>query len=120
MTQSKHTPGPWHRNIKANGKYPVVFAGRNQHIAQAIQQKDGNETEANIDLISSAPELLGALEIAEKQLVEYWEVLNKNARLELTGGSVVGSHAEEKANLLWFRIKEIRGTIEKARGVATN
>ncbi len=59
----KHTPGPWHRNIKANGKYPIIFAGRNQHVAQAIQQKDGEETEANIALIATAPELLEALEL---------------------------------------------------------
>lgn len=58
MTQSKHTQGPWHRNIKAKGKYPVVFAGRNQHVAVTAQQEDSNETEANIDLIAAAPELL--------------------------------------------------------------
>ena len=57
----KHTSGPWHRNIRANGKYPVVFAGRNQHIATAAPQKDSAETEANISLLSAAPELLDAL-----------------------------------------------------------
>jgi hypothetical protein len=57
----KHTPGPWHRNIRANGHYPVVFAGRNQHVAIATQQTDGAETEANIDLIAAAPDLLAAL-----------------------------------------------------------
>lgn len=57
-----YTPGPWHRNIQANGKYPIVFSGRNQHVAQACQQKDGAETEANISLIAAAPDLLAALE----------------------------------------------------------
>lgn len=61
-TQARHTPGPWHRNIRADGKYPVVFAGRNQHVATVSQQEDGAETEANIDLVSAAPELLAALE----------------------------------------------------------
>ena len=59
---TQHTPGPWHRNIRANGKYPVVFAGRNQHVATTSQQTDPAETEANIDLISAAPELLEALQ----------------------------------------------------------
>ena len=58
---TKHTPGPWGRNIRANGKYPVVFAGRNQHVAIVSQQKNGAETEANIDLIAAAPDLLDAL-----------------------------------------------------------
>jgi hypothetical protein len=64
----KHTPGPWYRNIRANGKYPVVFAGRNQHIAKVEQQSTGTETEANIDLIAAAPELLDALEWALAQI----------------------------------------------------
>lgn len=58
----KHTPGPWDRNIKAGGKYPIIFAGRNQHVAQACQQKNPDETEANISLIAAAPDLLAALE----------------------------------------------------------
>jgi len=58
----KHTPGPWHRNIPADGKYPTVFAGRNQHVAVASQQKDSAETEANISLIAAAPDLLEALQ----------------------------------------------------------
>jgi hypothetical protein len=57
-----HTPGPWHRNISADGKYPTVFAGRNQHVAVASQQKDSAETEANISLIAAAPDLLDALQ----------------------------------------------------------
>lgn len=68
---SKPTLGPWHRNIRANGKYPVVgvvFAGRNQHIATVIHQEDREETEANIDLIAAAPELLEALECAHTVL----------------------------------------------------
>lgn len=56
-----HTAGPWHRNIRASGHYPVVFSGRNNHVATASQQADPAETEANIDLIAAAPELLGAL-----------------------------------------------------------
>lgn len=65
---SQHTPGPWHRNIRANGKYPVVFAGRNQHVATTSQQTDPAETEGNIDLIAAAPDLLNALQICESVL----------------------------------------------------
>jgi len=57
----KYTPGPWHRNIRAGGKYPVVFAGRNTHVAMATQQPSPEETEANIDLIAAAPTMLDAL-----------------------------------------------------------
>lgn len=57
-----HTPGPWSRNIRANGKYPTVFSGRNNHIAVVSQQTEGEETEANITLISLAPEMLTALQ----------------------------------------------------------
>ncbi len=63
-----HTPGPWHRNIRAGGKYPVVFSGRNNYVATVSQQKDGQETEANIDLISAAPDLLAAAENARNVL----------------------------------------------------
>jgi hypothetical protein len=58
---SKHTKGPWFRNIRAGGKYPTVFAGRNNHVAVVQQQESADETEANIDLIAAAPELLEAL-----------------------------------------------------------
>jgi len=64
MTKATHTPGPWHRNIRANGKYPVIFVGRNQHVAVATGHEtiSPDEIEANIDLIAAAPELLAALE----------------------------------------------------------
>jgi hypothetical protein len=58
--EAKHTKAPWRRNIRANGKYPVIFAGRNQHVATASRQADPAEVEANIDLIAAAPELLEA------------------------------------------------------------
>ena len=60
---TKHTPAPWHRNIRANGKYPVIYAGRNTHVAMAKGHDylPPEEIEANIDLIAAAPELLEAL-----------------------------------------------------------
>lgn len=60
--KATHTQGPWHRNIRSDGKYPIIFSGRNNHIAVAKPQETGAETEANIDLIAAAPELLAILE----------------------------------------------------------
>lgn len=62
MKTAQHTPGPWFRNIRAGGKYPTVYAGRNQHVAAVCQQATPEETEANIDLVAAAPEMLAALE----------------------------------------------------------
>lgn len=62
---SKHTPGPWHRNIPPARKYCVVFSGRNTHVAAV--KSDGltdSEIEANCNLIAAAPDLLEALDYA--------------------------------------------------------
>ena len=62
VEKGKHTAGPWHQNIRPASKYPVIFAGRNKHVARVIT--DGlseDEQEANCRLIAAAPELLGAL-----------------------------------------------------------
>jgi hypothetical protein len=76
-----HTPGPWHRNIRAGGKYPTVFYGDHyseiKHVAH-IARNDPDEMEANIDLICAAPELLAALEelvLAPNKIrpEKYWE-----------------------------------------------
>lgn len=62
----KHTPGPWHRNIKPASKYNTVFAGRNQHIAHLhVYGLSDDELEANCNLIAAAPELLKALKLAD-------------------------------------------------------
>lgn len=73
-TQPKagYTKGEWQRNIRAGGKYPVVYAGRNQHIATVSQQTDPEETEANIDLISAAPSLVEAAQYAMESLVRQY------------------------------------------------
>lgn len=68
---AKHTPGPWHRNIKPASKYTVIFAGRNKHIAavKTIGLSEA-EIEANMDLIVAAPRLLDALRAARRQVAE--------------------------------------------------
>lgn len=61
---SKHTPGPWHRNIKPATKYNTVWAGRNTHVARVVvddRDLTADQIEANIALIAAAPDLLEAL-----------------------------------------------------------
>lgn len=58
-----HTQGGWGRNIKPASKYPIIYAGRNTHVAQVITRGiPESEAEANADLIAAAPDLLAALE----------------------------------------------------------
>lgn len=63
---SGHTPGPWGRNIPPISKYPVIYAGRNTHVAQVLTKATSEaEAEANADLIAAAPELLAACKAFE-------------------------------------------------------
>lgn len=64
---AKHTPGPWHRNIRPATKYPVVWSGRNKHVlAVKTIGLTEEEIEANINLAVSAPDLLAALQAEEE------------------------------------------------------
>lgn len=68
---TNHTPAPWRRNIKPASKYPVIYAGRNTHVA--IVERSGltpEEIEANCDLIKGAPDLLQAAILAEDVLAD--------------------------------------------------
>jgi hypothetical protein len=56
------TAGPWHRNIKPARRYPVVFAGRNTHVAIICTEGlTDAEIEANCNLITAAPSMFGSL-----------------------------------------------------------
>lgn len=59
----KHTPGPWHRNIKPATRYPTIFAGRNTHVCSVSSQPDPETFEANLVLIQHAPDLLAAAKL---------------------------------------------------------
>lgn len=73
-SQPKHTKGPWSRNIKPASHYPIIFAGRNTHVAQVISKGlTTDEIEANCDLIAAAPELLEAA----KGMLENYRALKK-------------------------------------------
>ena len=70
---NSHTPTPWHRNIKPATKYPVIFAGRNTHIA-AISVKSGlsdEEIEANLEFLIRAVNSHDALISALVSLREF-------------------------------------------------
>lgn len=95
----KHTPGPWDRNIRANGKYPVIFAGRNTHVAVARGHGElsGDEIEANIDLIAAAPELF---EHCKKlaQWVEHLQMFFGDSVIA-PNGAAMGAVADARATL---------------------
>ena len=71
---SKHTPGPWYRNIPPATRYSVIFAGRATHVAavrfgsKLKQTLPDDEIEANCNLIAAAPDLLAALHDAQDRL----------------------------------------------------
>lgn len=58
MTQdqkTQHTPGRLGRNIPPITKYPVLYAGRNTHVAQVVTRGiSPEESEKNADLIVAA------------------------------------------------------------------
>ena len=66
MSELKHTPGPWHRNVPPAAHYTTIFAGRNTHVAVVCSGPPltAEEVEANCNLLAAAPELLAACEAA--------------------------------------------------------
>lgn len=87
--KTQHTPGPWNRNIPPAYHYPVIYAGRNTHVAQVIHNGERNgqsaaETEANCNLIAAAPETLEALHTAAYALgnilLHYGSAMSNNDR----------------------------------------
>jgi hypothetical protein len=107
--EAKHTPGPWGRNIKPGSRYPVIFSGRNTHVAVACTNGlSDEEIEANIDLIAASPDLL---ELA--QAYEAWE-----ADLIMNGdwsGEFVRMNKEQHDRLL--ELQTVRNSIiAKATG----
>ena len=87
---SKHTPGPWKRNIPPATKYPTVFAGRNAHICYLTPLAMTNEeAEANINLIAAAPAMYEALKEAKEVIANlhpgfevYQKILDAIAKAE--------------------------------------
>ena len=68
---SKHTPGPWSRNIPPATKYNTVFAGRNTHVAHLeVRGMDAGEIEGNCNLIAAAPDLLAFAQLVARMKTE--------------------------------------------------
>ena len=94
---SRHTSGPWYRNIKPATKYTVIFAGpkgNHTHVARVLPEGlSPDEVESNLALIAKAPELLDFLRLfidldADQYL--YGPIMHGDARAllaEIDGGS---------------------------------
>lgn len=66
---SEHTPGPWHLDVLAHtitdtGNYDNRWIVRgNNHERIADMFEEGDEADANANLIAAAPEMLEALKV---------------------------------------------------------
>lgn len=96
MTKTGHTPGPWAVNrhskftVESNGRSVATTGGYSDNTRVSEVHE---ENVANAKLISSAPEMLDALEIALRTLK-----------------ALIGSEAYE-----WVEVQEINRVIQKAR-----
>lgn len=68
---AKHTPGPWHIGMKPG---PMIYGPKGEQVADMRHKpftlvSEIDESVANVRLISAAPDLLAALEIAEGRLM---------------------------------------------------
>lgn len=83
--EGRHTPGPWHRNIKPATKYNTVWAGRNTHVLRVVV--DGlppEQVEGNICLAAASPRLFDVCRAIEHALNaghSAAEVLDENSPL---------------------------------------
>ncbi len=98
---SKHTPGPWVADIKADGSTEVWSADYSMFIAKRHQMNDRDEAKANTNLIAAAPDLLAALE----KIVFDEERRRKDLR-----------HNSPAAKFCDARLDAARAAIAKARG----
>ena len=84
QTQTKHTPGPWHRGADAGNGRDSIFANEGRMrmekggtalypIANLVEGWDEGEDCANAALIAAAPAMLEALEQATILLKHAWD-----------------------------------------------
>jgi hypothetical protein len=108
---TKHTPGPWAIEQFAHpyGRHEDrtitrrLANGNPFRIGRAYNIAGPEETDANARLIAAAPELLAALEIAERRIVELCRAVC------VLSGNPKKARAEDYAG-------EIREAIKKATG----
>lgn len=105
---TKHTPTPWHRNISPASKYPVIFSGRNKHVAQVVTRGlSEDEIEANCRFIVEAVNNHEALKARVEEITEALLVA-----LETLPNAKIKDNA--------FNVPEIfshNETVEKAIGI---
>lgn len=112
-TKTRFTPGPWHRNVKPGRKYPVVFAGRNNHVARVdTTGKTDAEIEANIDLVVAAPDLYKALS-SELETVLLWR---QEIARETTGADRVPGILKDIQEGLAISAEKLERALALARG----
>jgi hypothetical protein len=97
-TKVRCTQGRWSRNIAPASKYPVIFAGRNTHVAMVINKGlPAEEVEANCNLIAAAPDMLEALEAAYAELMYGHQEAQKKAfvhgQIALRGSALLAIEA---------------------------
>ena len=115
MTESKHTPGPWHITGPSSGKGPSDDGGDyairscgNYIIAEAIHKVDHNTyepAESNARLIAAAPEMLEALN---------WLVSEVRATMSLAEESMRESAGNTNIKCLLDRLTQAEAAIAKA------
>ena len=113
---TKHTPGPWHADIKASRSIGLYDAD-GTHIA-VVDAKIGSVTrqrrEHDARLIAAAPELLGALKSAEYAVNITRATLMDSVETHGTHGGWLHSEALR----LDSELDLIRAAIAKATGSA--
>ena len=108
MTDTQHTPGPWHWDgdvcsYDKENEAPWLCSSEDNPI---LSGEIGCDTEANARLIAAAPDLLGALEALDKG---WTEDVPEGPDGEFRGGFSI--HDEHK--VIW---KQARAAIAKAKG----
>jgi len=87
MTENKHTPGPWHPDIRrADGSITVTSPGTIYIATLWTSPSFAKETLANAHLIAAGPDLVEALEdvIADLETAQAWQkhlILNQSGVL---------------------------------------
>lgn len=72
MSEKKHTPTPWHRNIAPAAKYTTIWSGRNTHVLRLVTDGlDPQEVEMNADFIISAVNSHDELVEVLEQILEH-------------------------------------------------
>ena len=87
MTKAKHTPGPWNNgthpgNHNFNIVHPVLFGHRITILPECEGGHVSIKNKADAQLIAAAPELLEALELADKEIYRLSEAYEQHPEIE--------------------------------------